>query len=169
MLYGSNIHEDKQSIYVVLLLISGLKRQDDQKCLSSAEQTLFPTSPGTVPDSKVHGANMGSIWGRQDPGGPHVGPMNLAIWGQTQWSLTHYVVLWVMEWEVSHKGTGVCFNIKTVFPGMVILIIKIMSWDRLIFKTGNPILIRQCFILRWPLLSKWLRYAILTQPYPVMC
>ena len=31
------------------------------------------------PDSKVHGANMGSIWGRQDPGGPHVGPMNLAI------------------------------------------------------------------------------------------
>ena len=33
------------------------------------------------PDSKVHGANMGPIWGRQDPGGPHVGPMNLAIWG----------------------------------------------------------------------------------------
>ena len=33
----------------------------------------------SVPDSKVHGANMGTIWGRQDPGGPHVGPMNLAI------------------------------------------------------------------------------------------
>ena len=32
------------------------------------------------PDSKVHGANMGPIWGRQDPGGPHVGPMNIAIW-----------------------------------------------------------------------------------------
>ena len=32
------------------------------------------------PDSKVHGANMGPIWGRQDPGGPHVGPMNSAIW-----------------------------------------------------------------------------------------
>ena len=31
-------------------------------------------------DSKVHGANMGLIWGRQDPGGPHAGPMNLAIW-----------------------------------------------------------------------------------------
>ena len=26
------------------------------------------------PDSKVHGANMGPIWG------PHVGPMNFAIW-----------------------------------------------------------------------------------------
>ena len=33
-----------------------------------------------TPDNKVHGANMGPIWGRQDPGGPHVGPMNLAIW-----------------------------------------------------------------------------------------
>ena len=32
------------------------------------------------PDSKVHGANMGPIWGPQDPGGPHVGPMNFAIW-----------------------------------------------------------------------------------------
>ena len=32
------------------------------------------------PDSKVHGANMGPIWGWQDPGGPHVGPMNLAKW-----------------------------------------------------------------------------------------
>ena len=25
-------------------------------------------------DSKVYGANMGLIWGRQDPGGPRVGP-----------------------------------------------------------------------------------------------
>ena len=32
------------------------------------------------PDSKVHGANVGPIWGRQDPGGTHVGPMNFAIW-----------------------------------------------------------------------------------------
>ena len=32
------------------------------------------------PDSKVHGGNLGPIWGRQDPCGPHVGPMNFAIW-----------------------------------------------------------------------------------------
>ena len=30
-------------------------------------------------DSKAHGAKMGRIWGRQDPAGPHVGPMNLPI------------------------------------------------------------------------------------------
>ena len=33
-----------------------------------------------TPDSKVHGANIGPIWGRQDPGGPHVGPINFVIW-----------------------------------------------------------------------------------------
>ena len=32
------------------------------------------------PNSIVHGANMEPIWGRQDPGGIHVGPMNFAIW-----------------------------------------------------------------------------------------
>ena len=31
-------------------------------------------------DSKVHGANMGPTWVLSSPGGPHVGPMNLAIW-----------------------------------------------------------------------------------------
>ena len=36
------------------------------------------------PNNKVHGANMGPIWGRQDPGRPHVCPMNLAIWVSKQ-------------------------------------------------------------------------------------
>ena len=31
------------------------------------------------PDCKVHGANMGPIWDRQDPSGPHIGPINFAI------------------------------------------------------------------------------------------
>ena len=37
------------------------------------------------PDSKVHGANMGPIWGRDDPGGTHVGPMSFAIWVVMYW------------------------------------------------------------------------------------
>ena len=41
---------------------------------------------GNYPDSKVHGAQMGPIWDRQDPGGLHVGPMNFAIWV----GLTHF-------------------------------------------------------------------------------
>ena len=49
-------------------------------------------------NSKVHGANMGLIWGRQVPGGPHVGPMNFAIWVghlQTQWQTNFgYKYVW---------------------------------------------------------------------------
>ena len=41
---------------------------------------LLSASAILHPDSKVHRANMGPTWGRQDPGGPHVGPMNFAIW-----------------------------------------------------------------------------------------
>ena len=35
-------------------------------------------------DSKVHGANVGLTWGRQEQGGPHVGHMNFAIWDAMQ-------------------------------------------------------------------------------------
>ena len=47
-----------------------------------ANAMLCLPSIGTsyYPESKVHGAIMGPIWGRQDPGVPHVGPMNFAIW-----------------------------------------------------------------------------------------
>ena len=36
----------------------------------------------SVPDSKIHEAYIGPTWGRHDPGGPHVGPMDLAIRGR---------------------------------------------------------------------------------------
>ena len=32
-----------------------------------------------LPDSKIHGVYMGPTWGRQDPDGPHAGPMILVI------------------------------------------------------------------------------------------
>ena len=56
--------------------------------------------PLAHPDSKVHGANMGPIWGRQDPGGPHVGPMNFAIWA----ALTEGV------WAMRRDGDRSCLQ-----------------------------------------------------------
>ena len=46
----------------------------------------------THPDNKDRGANMGPIWGRHDPAGPHVGPMNLAIWAimNKSWGSSQY-------------------------------------------------------------------------------
>ena len=51
-----------------------------ENTLTSCRQFInsTPEMPG-YPDNKVHVANMGPIWGRQDPGGPHVGPKNFAI------------------------------------------------------------------------------------------
>ena len=56
----------------------------------------MPAEPHNSPNNKVDGANIGPIWGRQDPGGPHVGPRNFAIWVP---SLT--VHAWVFtEWQI---------------------------------------------------------------------
>ena len=38
---------------------------------------LFLEWHSTFPDNMVHGANMGPIWGRQDPGGPMLAPWTL--------------------------------------------------------------------------------------------
>ena len=54
------------------------------------------------PDRKVHGACMGPTWGRQDPGGPHVGPMNLAIrvllYGIYVWNASQFQISRNLVW-----------------------------------------------------------------------
>ena len=49
-------------------------------CVKSLALTRWTNHAMNYPDSKIHGANMGPIWDWQGPGGPHVGPMNFAIW-----------------------------------------------------------------------------------------
>ena len=54
-----------------------------KKYLHSSRFAMFGCGPVSIDfklNIKVYGANMGPIWGRQDPGGPHVGLMKLAIW-----------------------------------------------------------------------------------------
>ena len=52
---------------------------------------MFAISPGWLysPDSKIHGAHMGPTWVLSAPGGPHVGPTNLAIWELTGGCVCH--------------------------------------------------------------------------------
>ena len=52
------------------------------------------------PDSKVYGAIMGPTWGQQVPGGPHVGPMNIAIWEVMNkiWTVTIMDELIILTW-----------------------------------------------------------------------
>ena len=63
-----------------------------------------------IPDSKVHGANMGPIWGRQDLGGPHV-PCYLVRHHDIP---CVHCVLRVLLWQLQntkgkqHKISGLC-------------------------------------------------------------
>ena len=50
------------------------------QCGIQHAQAYFECDGFYIPDSKVHGAKMGPIRGRQDPGGPHVGPMKFVVW-----------------------------------------------------------------------------------------
>ena len=47
---------------------------------------------------------MGPIWRRQDPGGPHVGPMNFDIWvGHDDWGpLTYHRLTLIPTWISNH-------------------------------------------------------------------
>ena len=67
----------------------------DTKCNWSSDlrTPISSLMPYNIPDSKVHGANMAPIWGRQDSGGPHVGPMNFAIWD----AIAHSMVASALE------------------------------------------------------------------------
>ena len=78
------------------------------------------------PDSKVNVVNMGPNWGRQDPGGPHVGPMNLTIrayTGETAFLFSiipQYIALTGMQWVVDREHFGdkwpLCSGLKFQWP-----------------------------------------------------
>ena len=75
-----------------------VENKDDKACMDSVSAYVIPicNKVNVYPYSKFHGANMGPIWERQDPGGSHVGPMNFAIWVTTQ--------LWRYVWT-AYNGT----------------------------------------------------------------
>ena len=62
------------------------------------------------PDSKVHGANMSSTWVLSAPGGPHVGPMNLAVRVHSHMAyILHKQIKWAVypciRFKIWHQNT----------------------------------------------------------------
>ena len=76
-----------------------------------------------IPDCKVYAASMGPIRGPQDTGGPHVGPTNFAIWGNSKWTGQELVVLQLL-------GYGCEFNLS--------------FWSRLTTSHDSQICRRKC-------------------------
>ena len=75
--YFSNLHYTFWTVFCVSTLARGCVPSTNRY---QATVGHYADSTMVIPDSKVHGAYMGPTWGRQDPGGPHVDPMNrLAI------------------------------------------------------------------------------------------
>ena len=73
------------------------------------------------PDSKVHGTNMGPIWGRQDPGGPHVGRINFASWGCNvllQFQIWPKTVKLTVYRHLFKNGLGVSDTITQINDGL---------------------------------------------------
>ena len=75
----------------------------------------------TYPDSKVHGTNMGPIWGRQDPGGPHVGPMDLVIWVYLQQWHLYIKMPPTMSTKALCNISGIVFKIQIQILYCIIL------------------------------------------------
>ena len=88
----NRFYTDKPAGLDLILLENETPSKWDRKLkLISINQDVYNVSstaifvlPGiATPDSKVHGANMGPTWLLSAPDGPHVRPMNVAIWDDT--------------------------------------------------------------------------------------
>ena len=70
-----------------------------------------------VPDSKVHGANMGPTWVLLTPDGPHVGPVNLVIQGCSSRAVCSifavYIILSLSRYLIGRQ-TGKSLGIKAI-------------------------------------------------------
>ena len=62
-----------------------------------------------VPDSKVHGTNIGPKWVLSAPDGPHVGPMKLAIRGIQRWK-----TIWVVREAIPQLFPLVTASLVTI-------------------------------------------------------
>ena len=94
-----------------------------------------------IPDSKVHGANMGPIWGRQNPGGPHVGPL-MAHWTLLSGMSIH---LHNHHFKISNKlmintkqRSGELFTPPSVLLWIVPLLTK---WWASKFRVGDAVIL----------------------------
>ena len=85
--------------------------------------SLFLTRPAvnmavekTNPDSKVHGANMGPIWGPTGPRWAHVGLRKFVIWGhlvRCHFMYHNYDAVWCLLSTIV-KSLGGCKQNKTL-------------------------------------------------------
>ena len=121
-----------------------------------------------VPDSKIHGANMGPTCVLLAPGGPHVGPMNLAIRGYSLcghhevWpgAKVHTQLAWWRGLEFVHEYR--CF---LWMPPLPVNVYTVIYWSGLTTGEWRGMLGWSWWITCWSSLQDhivgvWLRLAL---------
>ena len=106
-----------------------------------------------TPDSKVHGDNTGPTWGRQDPGGPHVGHVNLAMWDGSFTRISMKIYLRI-------RGTGTNGNYYWLVAYVITLCQLFRLPIALNFQLSSPHLQRAHFfqsVVHSSVVTKWLR------------
>ena len=57
-----------------------------------------------IPDNNVYGAIMGPTWVLLAPDGPHIGPMNFAIWDSTgETAMDDLEITWIQSFWYNHS------------------------------------------------------------------
>ena len=107
-------------------------------------------------DNKNHGANMGPIWVLSAPGGPHVGPMNLAIRDSIVRGLFPAM-------NMIHRESSTCVRLPDVINSNPHTFIQHIHEDNME---------RKCFPYYWPfrnpLVTRW-QMAIKAEPWYFCC
>ena len=100
----------------------------DSRRISYSHQKTIQQNPADDKSfliAKVHEANMGPIWGRQDPVEPHVCPKNLAIWVVITYitDTNKPIVLLVITNHIQYFDVRFIYNNISISPWHKI------SWD----------------------------------------
>ena len=75
---------------------------------------------------------MGPIWGWQDPGGSHVGPMNFAIWDSIK---IDRLMKFIFEWKHPFKWSDIC----TIFKYQrCLIIVELLTCTSRLSHNGLP-------------------------------
>ena len=76
------------------------------------------------------GANTGPIWGRQDPGGPHVGPMNLAVWDRYNTSNDSLKIQYDINQGTYIIQSIIAYNVRPLYPPQAITDMTVNNFHR---------------------------------------
>ena len=107
-------------------------------------------------DSKVHGANRGPTWDRQDPGGSQVGPMNLA---------KSLGCCWEGNFALSVGGScGSTFDETSISP-TVFSERKYMYLNLYKVYTGDHYVVDNLLVIRHHRIKWWLGVKYITSDY----